>query len=134
MKEFDSATPALRQGAAEGRVVGCPSPGAVLVEIFGAEPLTCSILESVSNLRTGDHVLVLGLATGGGVVVGRITDRHSGEPRDELVIEAGKVLTLKVGDGSITIREDGKILIKGTHLVSHAKKMNRIRGGSVTIN
>ena len=54
--------------------------------------------------------------------------------QDELVIEAKKNLTLKCGEGSITIREDGKILIKGKDLVSHAQRMNRIKGGSVSIN
>lgn len=53
---------------------------------------------------------------------------------DELVIEARKNLTLRVGEGSITIRADGKILIKGKDLVSHAQRTNRIKGGSVAIN
>lgn len=53
---------------------------------------------------------------------------------DELVLEARRSLTLRVGDGSITIREDGRILIKGKDLVSHAQRMNRIKGGAVSIN
>jgi hypothetical protein len=52
---------------------------------------------------------------------------------DTLVLEAKHSLTLRVGDGSITIR-DGKILIKGKDLVSHAQRTNRIKGGSVAIN
>jgi hypothetical protein len=60
------------------------------------------------------------------------------EPRadvpDTLVIEAKESLTLRVGAGSITIRGDGKILIKGKDLVSHAQRVNRIKGGSVAIN
>lgn len=55
-------------------------------------------------------------------------------PVDELVFEAKQNLTLKCGDGSITIRADGKILIKGKDLVSHAQRTNRIKGGSVAIN
>jgi hypothetical protein len=53
---------------------------------------------------------------------------------DSIVLEAKQTLTLRVGDGSITIREDGKILIKGKDLVSHATRTNRIKGGSVQIN
>jgi hypothetical protein len=53
---------------------------------------------------------------------------------DTLVIEARESITLRVGDGSITIREDGKVLIKGKDLVSHARRVNRIKGGSVAIN
>ena len=62
-------------------------------------------------------------------------ERDPGEEMpDMLVLEAKKHLTLRVGEGSITIREDGKILIKGKDLVSHAQRMNRIKGGSVSIN
>ena len=52
----------------------------------------------------------------------------------EIVLEARKGMTLRVGEGSITLRADGKILIKGKDLVSHARRMNRIRGGSVSLN
>ena len=55
-------------------------------------------------------------------------------PPAELVIEATSQLTLKCGDGSITLRGDGKVLIKGKDLVSHAQRMNRIKGGGVAIN
>jgi hypothetical protein len=53
---------------------------------------------------------------------------------DDLVLEAKETVTLRCGDGSITIRADGKILIKGKDLVSHAQRANRIKGGSVSIN
>jgi hypothetical protein len=56
------------------------------------------------------------------------------EMPDSLVLEAKHSLTLRVGEGSITIREDGKILVKGKDLVSHAQRMNRIKGGAVSIN
>ena len=56
------------------------------------------------------------------------------EMPETLFLEAKHSLTLRVGDGSITIREDGKILIKGKGLVSHAQRMNRIKGGAVSIN
>lgn len=53
---------------------------------------------------------------------------------DELIIEARQCLTLKCGEGSITLREDGKMLIKGKDLVSRATRMNRVKGGAVAIN
>jgi hypothetical protein len=115
----------------------------------GSEALPCSVLEGphgVPDYQPGDVLLIW---TSGDtrlrVAIGRLSaaDRARGrlqhefdesERPDEVVIEARKSLTLRVGDGSITIREDGKILIKGKDLVSHAKRMNRIRGGSVAIN
>ena len=68
-----------------------------------------------------------------GVILGRVGLSHA-DMAEEVVIEARHSLTLRVGDGSITIREDGKILIKGKDLVAHAQRMNRIKGGAVSIN
>lgn len=48
------------------------------------------------------------------------------EARDEIV--------LRCGQGSITLRKDGKIVIKGTQLLSRASGVNRIKGGQVNIN
>jgi hypothetical protein len=74
-----------------------------------------------------------------GVILGRLGARKAAparppEPPAELVIEATSQLTLKCGSGSITLRGDGKVLIKGKDLVSHAQRMNRIKGGGVAIN
>jgi len=51
-----------------------------------------------------------------------------------LILDAHEELTLKCGKSSITLRKDGKIVIKGMHLVSWAGETNRIKGGSVAIN
>jgi hypothetical protein len=69
-----------------------------------------------------------------GATIDRDDDTDAPPLPDTLVLEARRSLTLRVGDGSITIREDGKILIKGKDLVSHAHRVNRIKGGSVAIN
>lgn len=119
---------------------------AVLVEAGpGAGLLSCDVLEapggSPLRLAEGDTVLVV-VPDGGagrGVVLGRVArpdERSAGAqaPPEEIVLEATKGLSLKVGEGSITLREDGRILIKGRELVSHARGRNRIRGGSVAIN
>lgn len=53
---------------------------------------------------------------------------------ENLVIEGRRTVTLKCGKGSIELREDGKIFVRGTHLVSRATGVNRIRGGAVRIN
>lgn len=107
------------------------------------EPEWCVVLEPFgspcSRPEAGDTVLVwTDVDSGWPVILGRLSSSARAAtappPPDELVIEAKQSLTLRVGDGSITIREDGRILIKGRELVSHAKGMNRIRGGSVAIN
>lgn len=43
-------------------------------------------------------------------------------------------VVLKCGDASITLRRNGRIVIRGAYVESHAKGTNRIKGGSVLIN
>lgn len=65
--------------------------------------------------------------------VGRAED-DAREVPDAIVLEAKHSLTLRVGDGSITLRADGKVLIQGRDLVSSAQRLNRIKGGAVSVN
>jgi hypothetical protein len=114
-----------------------------------AREISCDLLDAAlrpgDRLTVGDRILVWAdAAAGRGVVVGRIvtpelevtTEGPIARPpqADELILDATERITLRVGDGSIEIRGDGKILLKGTDLVSHAKRINRIKGGSVSIN
>jgi len=118
--------------------------GIVRVSVPGeSTPWSCDVLQNSQLplfLAEGDLVLVLSPGKDGrGIVLGRLAHgpggtRVEGDVPDELVLEAKHSLTLRVGDGSITIREDGKILIKGKDLVSHATRLNRIKGGAVQIN
>lgn len=112
----------------------------------------CDVLRTAeaSSLRlAGSDTVLLWLPSldeERGVILGRIGPSQARAPEpapeldpaedipDELVIEAKQNLTLKCGDGSITLRADGKILIKGKDLVSHAQRVNRIKGGAVSIN
>lgn len=126
-----------------GRVDGVADDGGVGVVLADGRRMECVRLyasDAGLTLAAGDEVLVLPRSDGSGVVVGRIGPGHAKPAEsaravpDELVIEAGTSLTLRVGEGSITLREDGRILIRGSDLVSHATRRNRIRGGSVDIN
>ena len=130
-------------GLASGSVAALADDGGVTVLLEDGRRLACARLHTSDaglTLAEGDEVLVHRRADGTGVVVGRVgpsraapVESTSAIP-DTLLIEAGSSLTLRVGGGSITLREDGRILIKGTDLVSHATRRNRIRGGSVDIN
>jgi hypothetical protein len=117
-------------------LVACETDGAIVA---------CDLLETGAGmapaLAEGATVLVVVPDGGGGrgVVLGRVLrpgvrSTASEAPPEEILLEATKGLTLKVGEGSITLREDGKVLIRGRDLVSHAKRTNRIRGGTVAIN
>lgn len=53
---------------------------------------------------------------------------------EQLVFEAKHEIALKCGKGSITLRSDGRIIVKGTELVSRAARTNKIKGAQVNIN
>lgn len=147
MNALDSLMESETQAAAilRATVVAMNSDGSVrcAAEDEGGQ-VVCDLLHTADGprlrLKRGDRVLLwLPEADAErGVLLGRIGPSRPSTPKDdtpdELIIEAKQNLTLKCGDGSITIRADGKVLIKGKDLVSHAKRTNRIKGGSVAIN
>ena len=51
-----------------------------------------------------------------------------------IVFDAKKEIILRCGKGSVTIQANGKIVIKGTDLISRSKGMNKIKGAAVRIN
>jgi len=53
---------------------------------------------------------------------------------EKIVFDAQKEIVLRCGEGSVTIRTDGKIVIKGTNLLSRSKGVNKIKGAAVNIN
>ena len=132
-----SAAPAasLRQAT----VLRLEGTDAIIVDGDAGDEVVCDVLDAGANpplvLAPKDTVLLWRPDPHAprGVILGRVGLSHA-DMAEEVVIEARHSLTLRVGDGSITIREDGKILIKGKDLVAHAQRMNRIKGGAVSIN
>jgi hypothetical protein len=51
-----------------------------------------------------------------------------------ITFDARDEIVLRCGDGSVKLRKDGTIIIKGTNLVSRAKATNKIKGAAVRIN
>jgi uncharacterized protein (DUF2345 family) len=51
-----------------------------------------------------------------------------------VTLEGKDEVTLKCGDASITLRRDGKVILRGAYIETKATGVNRIRGGSVKIN
>jgi hypothetical protein len=51
-----------------------------------------------------------------------------------VVIEGDHEVVLRCGDASITLRRDGKLVLRGAYIETTSKGLNRIRGGSVKIN
>ncbi len=51
-----------------------------------------------------------------------------------LVVNAKEEIVLRCGQASITLTKAGKVLIKGTYVLSRSSGVNRIKGGSVQLN
>lgn len=60
--------------------------------------------------------------------------RHVKIRADELDLEAATKITLECGKASITLHRDGKVVVRGVHVLSRASGVNRIRGGTVELN
>jgi len=82
-------------------------------------------------------------------VLWRSDDRASAEPRvspkvrpiiqatldeEQLVLTAQNEIVLQCGKASLTLTRAGKVLIRGTYLLSRSSGVNRIKGGSVQLN
>ena len=51
-----------------------------------------------------------------------------------VIITADQEITLTCGDASLTLRRDGKILLRGAYVETYARGLNRIKGAQVKIN
>jgi hypothetical protein len=61
----------------------------------------------------------------------RITADVDGE---RLTLSANREIVLKCGKASITLTRSGKVILRGSYLLSRSSGVNRIKGGSVQIN
>lgn len=53
---------------------------------------------------------------------------------ERILIEAEQEIELRCGEAAIILTRDGRILLRGSDITSHASTTQRIRGGSVQIN
>ena len=51
-----------------------------------------------------------------------------------LVLDAHQEIVLRCGKSTIVLQRDGKVLIRGAHLVSRSSGPNKIKGGSISLN
>ncbi len=135
-----------RERLLRATVVAIRGDGTIVVSgVPGGSEYPCDLLATSAApglpFESGDLVLVWSPEDDAErpVILGRVESAcppasESCDTPAELVLEAKDNLTLKCGEGSITIRADGKILIKGKDLVSRAQRTNRIKGGAVSIN
>jgi hypothetical protein len=123
-----------------GRLVAW-SEGGPVVELDG-EQLAARACAGVSRRSAAvgqEVVLMLDRQAGTPpVVLGFL--QAEGRPAEAFVdgrrveLEGQDEIVLKCGEASITLRRNGRVLIKGVQVETRASGLNRIKGGSVAIN
>lgn len=68
-----------------------------------------------------------------------IPDPASGQGEHKLdaetvMVRAEREIVLRCGDASITLRRDGRVVVRGAYVETRSRGVNRIKGGSVQIN
>src|ERR1044071_4204860 len=121
--EIESAEAA--GGPCVGRIVRVEANGEVFVDFRGNQRGPIRARMATNEALKGADLPVLLVFEDGDpglpVVAGIIRDGvQRPEPNRSLTFEATEEITIMCGKSSITLRRDGKVLIKGTELVSRA--------------
>jgi hypothetical protein len=144
-----------------GKLAGVSETGDILVCFDGKGPRKARFVsrlsksELVDGIRTGVEVLLVfdrndpekpiitDMMAPDSQRILRLLDLNNNEVDEpvitemdgkQLTVEAKEQVTLRCGKGSITIQRDGKIIVRGTQIVSRASGANKIMGASVRIN
>jgi|SRR5688572_20410295 hypothetical protein len=144
----------LVQAARIGRITAVDERGIVTIWMPNLGPMQARLAVPVTldqikrAISTQQSVLLLieDRAPDRPIIVGFVEDRVNLEPSPEpQVVEAdvdgkrvrlvGKdEVVLECGSASITLRRNGRVVIKGAYVETHSDGTNRIKGGQVRIN
>ena len=140
--------PAARriEGVVIGTLHGLDAEGMALVEYPGCgdEPRTARATTAVAEGDVGREVALL--FEGGDptrpILVGCLQGRGTAPETSidaevdgrQVTLQGKDRVVLRCGKASITLTKDGRIALRGVHLLSRATRSNRIKGGSVQLN
>ena len=127
-----------------GRLVRC-GPGGTLVDFADnplGGPVTARTTTTLDPAAVGGEVVLL-FEDGDParpIVVGAIRPADSAPSipaeldGERVLISAEREIVLRCGEASITLTRAGKVLIRGTYVLSRSSGANRIKGAAVEIN
>jgi hypothetical protein len=110
-----------------GLSAGTPVGSAVLLQWLGGSELPL-ILGVVKDTVPPDEASTQAADDKAGMPVAAIADGK------RLLFEAKQEVVLRCGEASVTLLANGRVVIKGSELVSRARGANKIRGATVSIN
>jgi Domain of unknown function (DUF6484) len=97
-------------------------------------PLLIGLVEPAGRTPLLDLILEEPAAEGSSSPAGAPAPAEATVDGSRVVFEGKDEIVLRCGESSITLRRNGKIVIRGAYVETHAAGTNRIKGGSVRIN
>jgi hypothetical protein len=112
-----------------------PPAAGVISRAVGAEQEVLLVFEG----ERADHPILVGLVESQRL---REVGRSEAPMRtvealvdgDQVVVEGRDEIVLRCGEASITLRRNGRVVVRGTYVETRSEGVNRIRGGAVQIN
>lgn len=105
-----------------------PARTTVLLE---ADRVGCDVLVAFMNADVESVVIVGCLLPSATPASRSVTVEGDGE---RLTLSADREIVLRCGEASVTLTKAGKIILRGTYVLSRSSGVNQIKGGSVHIN
>lgn len=109
-----------------GKPVVAPSTVAFCAADVGT---TVALLFEQGNMK---KPVLVGLVRTPNAEIAKGVDAHVDGER--IVLTNKREIVLSCGEASITLTQDGRVVIKGAYLLSRSSGPNKIRGGTVQIN
>ena len=106
-------------------VRGCPELLLAFVDEASDQPVIVGVLHEKQGAAAKPEPS--GIAAARDVVETRVDGRR-------VVLEAQEEIELRCGEASITLRRNGRVVIRGAYVESRSRGVNRIRGGVVQVN
>jgi hypothetical protein len=125
-----------------GRVVSVDAEGRPCVQLMDEEPIAAMVVWMANPIDwatcAGARV-VLGFVDGDQerpVILGLLDAPPAPrrQPPDVLHLSSAQELTIECGKSLIALRADGRVEVRGTHLVSRSSGPNKVKGATVHIN
>lgn len=124
-----------------GQIADVDELGALTVRWNGSNPTPASVVWMASAPRWHDCVgarVILGFLDGDErqpIVLGLLDPPRAADPTPGTIrLESSRELLLQCGEARIFLRQDGRIEIRGTHVISRSSGPNKVKGGAVFIN
>ena len=117
----------LLKGIRRQDLMESDGPGREVLVVFDGDCPECPIIVGLLQHETGQSADTTAPDASAKTGWSKSAEAH-------VLVEALAELVLKCGASSITLRKDGKVVLRGTHLLSRSSGPVRIKGGHVEIN